>query len=163
MKRKLLAVLLPIACAASSVQAADSLVFDGFGGLHDPVESGTEIMTTDGMFSGVFDFSLDMSSLVSFTGYSNLPVLTFGLFDSTDTLVSGTVFAPNTFENSVTSVTLAAGDYYYKAIAPMSAATGSMYSFESTVSAVPEPETYGMMLAGLGMLGFVARRRMGRM
>jgi hypothetical protein len=27
------------------------------------------------------------------------------------------------------------------------------------VSAVPEPETYGMMLAGLGLMGFVARRR----
>jgi hypothetical protein len=27
------------------------------------------------------------------------------------------------------------------------------------VSAVPEPETYGMMLAGLGLLGFVTRRR----
>jgi hypothetical protein len=24
---------------------------------------------------------------------------------------------------------------------------------------VPEPETYGMMLAGLGVLGFLARRR----
>jgi hypothetical protein len=24
---------------------------------------------------------------------------------------------------------------------------------------VPEPETYGMMLAGLGILGFLARRR----
>lgn len=28
-----------------------------------------------------------------------------------------------------------------------------------TVTAVPEPETYAMMLAGLGLLGFVARRR----
>jgi hypothetical protein len=28
-----------------------------------------------------------------------------------------------------------------------------------SVSAVPEPETYGMMLAGLGLMGFVARRR----
>lgn len=28
-----------------------------------------------------------------------------------------------------------------------------------TVSAVPEPETYAMMLAGLGLLGFAARRR----
>ncbi|WP_371874453.1 PEP-CTERM sorting domain-containing protein [Duganella rivi] len=30
-----------------------------------------------------------------------------------------------------------------------------------SVSAVPEPETYGMMLAGLGMLGLAARRRNG--
>jgi len=27
------------------------------------------------------------------------------------------------------------------------------------VSAVPEPETYAMMLAGLGMMGFMVRRR----
>jgi hypothetical protein len=29
----------------------------------------------------------------------------------------------------------------------------------SVVGTVPEPETYGMLLAGLGLLGFVARRR----
>jgi hypothetical protein len=32
-------------------------------------------------------------------------------------------------------------------------------SLVSTVAAVPEPETYAMLLAGLGLLGFVARRR----
>lgn len=31
-----------------------------------------------------------------------------------------------------------------------------------TISAVPEPENYAMFLAGLGMMGFVARRRQGR-
>ena len=35
--------------------------------------------------------------------------------------------------------------------------TGSLLS--QTVPAIPEPETYAMMLAGLGLLGFVARRR----
>jgi hypothetical protein len=30
---------------------------------------------------------------------------------------------------------------------------------QSITAAVPEPETYAMMLAGLGMMGFVARRR----
>jgi hypothetical protein len=29
----------------------------------------------------------------------------------------------------------------------------------NTVSAVPEPETYAMFLAGLGLMGFIARRR----
>ena len=37
--------------------------------------------------------------------------------------------------------------------------TSETYGFH--VSAVPEPETYGMLLAGLGLVGFVARRRKG--
>ena len=40
-----------------------------------------------------------------------------------------------------------------------SATKGGNYFGGVTVSAVPEPETYGMMLAGLGLMGFVARRR----
>jgi len=53
----------------------------------------------------------------------------------------------------------------------MGFATGSCYGFTTrehektdvlfnfTISAVPEPETYTMLLAGLGIVGFVARRR----
>src|SRR5471030_106559 len=45
------------------------------------------------------------------------------------------------------------------------AATGTSDSLGTSldkvrlVAAVPEPETYGMLLAGLGLIGFVARRR----
>ena len=38
--------------------------------------------------------------------------------------------------------------------------TGGSYGGDFTVvRSVPEPETYGMMLGGLAMLGFIARRR----
>jgi hypothetical protein len=40
-----------------------------------------------------------------------------------------------------------------------SAEAGKFYVNTLTVSAVPEPETYALMLAGLGMLGALARRR----
>jgi hypothetical protein len=37
--------------------------------------------------------------------------------------------------------------------------TGILTYTAATAAPVPEPETYGMLLAGLGMIGFVARRR----
>lgn len=56
--------------------------------------------------------------------------------------------------------TYAVGDVYYSGIDP-SYASIAMLNPTLTIytAAVPEPETYGMMLAGLAGLGFVMRRR----
>ena len=56
---------------------------------------------------------------------------------------------------------LAAGNYYYAVSGYASGVAGGQYTLVSTVTAVPEPETYAMMLAGLAALGFLARRRQG--
>ena len=50
------------------------------------------------------------------------------------------------------------GGVNYLAVAHEVSNTTSLYSISA---AVPEPETYAMMLAGLGLVGFLARRRKG--
>ena len=157
MKKRLLCLLLPAAFAVSPTHAA---VFSSFGGEHDAVESGSEILFGPESFAGVFDFTLGTESLVTFTGASTLPMLGFGLFDASDSLVSGTIFSPTTYETSFTSVTLDAGDYYYAPVFPTGGSMFSSYSFESYVTAVPEPQTYALFLPGIGMLGYAAQRRM---
>ncbi|MCB1916220.1 MAG: FxDxF family PEP-CTERM protein [Rhodocyclaceae bacterium] len=157
MKKRLIAVLVPVALAVSTAQAA---VFSSFDGEHGSVESGSEILFSAGSFDGIFDFTLSTDSLVTFTGGTTVPLLAFGLFDESDALVSGSVFSQATYENSFTSVALAAGDYYYAPLFTVAAPSLASYSFESHVTAVPEPQAYALFLAGIGMVGFAAKRRL---
>jgi len=59
---------------------------------------------------------------------------------------------------------VSAGDVFgFRAANQADAGGGSATTTISnfSVSAVPEPETYAMLLVGLGLLGFAARRRKG--
>lgn len=55
-------------------------------------------------------------------------------------------------------VVLQPGIYAY-GIGGTTVGAGGLYALVSTVSAVPEPETYSLLLAGAALLAFVARRR----
>lgn len=85
----------------------------------------------------------------SFTFTSNITGLTSSLFSGTPTTGS-----------AVSSSTLNSGDYFIK-ITGLGAGTGGSGSYvvATSVTAVPEPESYAMFLAGLGIMGAVARRR----
>lgn len=51
------------------------------------------------------------------------------------------------------------GTYYLTVSGTATGSSGGAFSGMINVSPVPEPETYALMLAGLGVLGFLARRR----
>lgn len=54
---------------------------------------------------------------------------------------------------------LGAGDYQVNFKYAIQTPPGGSYLGGISVAAVPEPETYAMLLAGLGLIGFSARRR----
>ncbi|KAB8058541.1 MULTISPECIES: PEP-CTERM sorting domain-containing protein [Janthinobacterium] len=62
------------------------------------------------------------------------------------------------------------GELVFQWAAPVAAGTTftvsglpkDLSNYRAYVSAIPEPETYAMLLAGLGLLGLIARRRQAR-
>lgn len=57
-------------------------------------------------------------------------------------------------------LTLSAGTYTLQIKGTVSGAAGGSYAGLLNIAPpVPEPETYAMLLCGMGLLGFIARRR----
>lgn len=52
-----------------------------------------------------------------------------------------------------------AGDYHIDITGTATGASGGTYGVALSAAPVPEPETYAMLLAGLGVMGAIARRR----
>jgi hypothetical protein len=78
-----------------------------------------------------------------------------------DTLISsGTSLQTGSVDVwTLSSDNLQAGDYYVMVGGNLVSDTSGSFGGAVMLAPVPEPETYGMMLAGLGVLGFLARRR----
>lgn len=128
-----------------------SIVFD-LGGAFDL--SGMTLWNNAGYLDndgeGIKDFDLrfldgGMSQLAVYSGvaHDGLPPQSFG-FSAVGVVYVDLVIKSNHQENSVV---------------PRGYAALYEISFSGVVAAVPEPETYAMLLAGLGLVGFAARRR----
>ena len=111
--------------------------------MHDNSPSSPDFWTLSKVGSGSFN-------AVSFTGIG------LGLLWSTNLQSSWT--AATSGLNLINQVGITS--LTFKLATPSACCSIGMDAFEvDTVSPVPEPETYAMLLAGLGLMGGVARRR----
>lgn len=177
-------VALALAGAFSSAQAA-TISLDGGDFPYDlganPTDANAYSVThaTVGSFMDVFTFSLtELSDTISSAVSLFLPGLdgsgssyeidngTLALWSDpegdgaggADAQLALTTFGDTNGVLEVNSV--AAGSYYWAVAGDAVGANGGAYLFAANTAPVPEPETYAMMLAGLGLLGFVGKRRM---
>ncbi len=120
----------------------DSITFDGFG---------TDVAGAGGFFfgSGYIGESLQISSIHVTATDSTGATLTFTI--DAPTVDSFVGFVSDTYLTSLT---------VWKDNIPDTFVT--VNDLHLSVAAVPEPATYGMLLAGLGMVGYAGRRARNR-
>ena len=121
----------------------------------------TTLTVPKGSFSDRFDFSLGALTALD----ASAGVLNFGKFKITDTSFNYTLFnssnallGTGTNTDVLSLINLAVGNYYLIVSGTATGLSGGKYNGAIT-TAVPEPETFAMLLAGLGLMGGIARRR----
>jgi hypothetical protein len=98
---------------------------------------------------------------VSRTADVGLDITGLNVYDDDDTLVAtGTSLLTGATDVwTVSGDNLENGDYYIRVNGNLVSDEGASFGGAVMLMPVPEPEAYGMMLGGLGILGFLARRR----
>lgn len=123
--------------------------------LNTGFDSSTSITSSYLKSSTVKDLNITGFSLVKYDPTTEAVLATY----------AGTNFtgagAHPTDRWELTAMGLSAGNYYVAVNGVVAGSGGGAYGSDLTiaVSAVPEADTYAMMAAGLGLLGFVARRK----
>lgn len=157
-----------LACAALIFAAGAASATTTDWGPHASIEVG--FGHAEGAGASIDDiFSFSLASPTGLVAVSVANDGANGAFDLTGGTLSlyqvgnSTALGSVNFDSTAISYdfgALAAGNYFYEITATVApTAQGGSYLVSSTLAPVPEPETYALLLAGLGAVGFMVRRR----
>jgi hypothetical protein len=118
-------------------------------------------------FSNKYEFTTLMAGTLSggiqAIGGGNgkgLDITDFSLYNAGGLVLAGTQLSSGVADFwTFTADNLAAGTYYVQVGGSIAGNGATHYNDNLAQAPVPEPETYAMMLGGLGLLGFAARRK----
>ncbi|MCE4557635.1 FxDxF family PEP-CTERM protein [Pelomonas cellulosilytica] len=160
MKLKMLAAAALVAVSSLSAHATTYSL-----GTLTATTTGQTTFSFGGVINDDYTFTLATdswltSSAFAAVGGSAISPAFYGVYNLNGTPVSPTAY---TFTTAATShkELLAAGTYKFSFLGVASGPTAYTVT-ASAVTAVPEPETYAMLAAGLGIIGFLSSRRRNR-
>lgn len=177
-KNVIFAAMLATAGMASAQAAAFDITYDTSGGFSGTATN--SFASAVGAFDNHFLFSLDTSfttaaSITSSftkigTNVKDLTITGFNLvrYGATQNDILYQVTGYNDLPTSgagtndlwkLDGALLSAGNYYIEVKGIANGSKGGSYAADVQVLAVPEPETYAMLAAGLGLIGFASRRK----
>lgn len=114
-------------------------------------------MPSSGLSALVADFEIQFGPGTPLFDINSLTAELYNGFNASGSWISNLAGSGTDTVND--SIGLVAGNNYsIRVLGTPTGTSGGMYAYAFT-AAVPEAETYGMMLAGLGLVGFMARRR----
>lgn len=85
-----------------------------------------------------------------------------GIINSGDETLLGTSTTPGNTSLSLVLGPNAAGNIYLTVAGLTNGSAGGLYAGAINITPVPEPEAWGMLLAGLSLMGTIVRRRTSR-